>query len=514
MITGNIKKNINITTDTFEISGSNTPINVVVVDSNNLDISECTLVTTEVIKTNPPINYFDECGCPINVCQKGSLRISIKKLDPEPNDCGFTEFILDDNGLILFITNKDKTYFIASECCESLGFEPEINPETGLYQCRWKEEEVDDCTKYVVIGEAEGFIYFQNVDGSNTIYVPSKECCPNNTIPELTNFGYRCGVVKEVDSCSNYTYTGLEENGYLLFTNQNGVTSNIVPTNECCTALGYTPKDTGNGIACLICRDYVSYDFNNLGIAVFVDSNGNVFEGVSSNTCCPRRTIPINEITDNGDTLIKCKSNRILSTCRYLKSITGRPNPTGSLTSIEVSGKYCDGELFSFNFNGDDLNSSINTYELVERCVIEDSIEIFPFAPQRIQFEWTSQSCDDTNDFVEITVSPIDSGVNTCSVKSITISGRPGTIVDFEFFTVDNGNHGYTSEFTANNGTYFVNNKIIIPSSGSIEVTWDLCARPTLQIGAPNCVAVRLEFKVNNEIIRNITSTACSDGFN
>jgi hypothetical protein len=519
MITGNIKRDITIDSDTFEVSGATTPINIVVVDSNNLDISECTLVTSEVIKTNPAIKYFDECGCPIDVCQKGSLRIKIKKLEPESANCDIKEFVLDDSGLVIFITDDEKTFFIAPECCEALGFEPEINPKTGLYQCRWKEDVVvDDCDKYTVIGESEGFVYFQDSNGSSTIYVPTKECCPNDTIPELTNDGYRCTVVKQVDSCSDYTATALEENGYVVFTTVNGGTTTIVPTNECCTSIGYSPTQTANGIACLICRDYVSYTFNNLGIAVFVNSNGDSFEIVNNTTCCPARTNPILESDENGledvSAIVKCRSVKYNGgngdeTCRYLKSINATPNPSGGFTSMTVSGKYCNGAAFEFYFNNNDNNQNIHTFQVVEACVIESSIVISPYTPQRVLYDWSAQSCSAPTAFI----SPINSGVVGCTAKNIRITGTPNSIVKYDFTTLSNGNHGFVNEFTYDNGNAIsvTSGDIYIPNSGVVNLTWNLCARPTIVANVENCVSVKLDFKYNNNIIGSSTSTPCSD---
>jgi len=301
MITGNINNTI-ITTDTFEVSGSTTAINLVVVDSDNLDISECTLVTTEVIKTNPPIKYFDDCGCPINVCQKGSLRITIKKIEPEGPKCEISEFTLDDSGLVLFVVNSNNTFFTAPECCESLGFTSEINSSNGLSQCRWQEIEIDPCSGFVVLGESDGFVHFQTSDGSSTTYVPSIECCPTNSVPEVSNFGYRCLIIKENDSCSDYTPSGsLDNDGYVLFYYiDEDTTSSTVPSIECCSIFDYKPIQLNGLIYCSPCKSYDSYEFNSLGIAVFVDYNGETFEAVPSGNCCPTLTSPVPVTVQSG----------------------------------------------------------------------------------------------------------------------------------------------------------------------------------------------------------------------
>jgi len=175
----------------FYISGSTTPLYLEVVNEDNQSLTNCVEVTSEVIRTNPEMIELDECGCPIDECGKASLRINIRKIRQQTTDCGFSGFTLDSNGLILFqMYDGSTTNFISSECCSSLGYTSEL--QHGINVCRWADKR-DLCLEYQEMGYNGNYMTFSGPDGEITEFVPSSECCPISTTPQLQGDGtYKC----------------------------------------------------------------------------------------------------------------------------------------------------------------------------------------------------------------------------------------------------------------------------------------------------------------------------------
>lgn len=395
-ISGNIIKIYNIDEDIFHTSGSTTPLNLEVVNADDLPISGCVEVNSVLIKTFPENLQLNDCGCPTDECGEASLKITIKNINPPTPKCVFDGFVLDSSGLILFTINGVETYNVPAECCTNLGFTSELD-SNNIAVCRWGVSP-SICSPYSQIGVNGGYVLFSDTDGPNTYEVPSAECCPVDTIPQQQDNGYyKCIVRVVVDpiDCSLYTYSSYDDGGYAVFVTTSGSTSNV-PSAECCSSVPFTTTSVlqpNGGYRCLIsCGDYIDYSFDPAGYVLFTGTNGDIYSEVPYAQCCPRLTMPELVLLDPlGDaTTIVCKSTRGggNDVCRYLSVLLAIPNPSGGLTNITVSGLYCDGTEFSYSFVSDTGPIS------VDACIIPNSLVISPNAPQRVQYTWDdSQSC-------------------------------------------------------------------------------------------------------------------------
>lgn len=415
-VNGYIETNVNVDSDVFHTSGSTTLIDLEVLNSDNLPLSGCVSVETTLIKTFPENVLLNDCGCPVDECGEASLKITIRKTNPPKPDCYVDSFVLGDDGLVLFTVNGVETQYIAAECCTNLGFVSELN-DKGISVCRWGEEP-NICDSYIEIDRVEFYVLFTDPDGANTFEVPNMECCPSDTLPELQPNGmYMCSVPRiiEPDVCQYFRLDNIESinsYGQVAFYGDNNTLITLTNTPECCTNIGFTaeeiPLNPGTYTCKRECQEYSSYEFDTNGLVIFTANDGTLFSEVYYAECCPRRTEPVYELVDNGidengfiltSTIIRCRNTRNSGgggdgeDCRYLESITAIPNPSGGLTQITVSGKYCNGDDFSFNFvNG--YGGQFHTQETVNACVVPSSITIYPIAPQRVSYVWDdSESC-------------------------------------------------------------------------------------------------------------------------
>lgn len=365
---------IQLSNGTFSTSGSTTPLYIDVVNQNNLDLSNCVIVTTEVIRTYPEMLEYDECGCPIDECEKASLRINIKKNVTQTVDCGYSGFTLDNTGFVLFnLYDGTNTFFINSECCTALGFTPEL--ENRIYVCRWQQP-VDVCDNYTPTIIENGYQLFIDPSGNSTNTVPSVECCPIGTIPELTNGGnYLCksDEVVVVGNCAAYTPASINVNGVVVFTYSGGGETTSINA-ECCTPYGFSAV-TNNGITnCIVtCETYVSASYDVDGYVVFVRPNSTVYSEVPLIECCPINTIAVPTITQDGLNYYKCRNQDYqIEDCQYVISFTVDNDNSGNATAgVIFNGNYCDG--LTFNFDGIMLEAPSYT-QLINACVDMNSL--------------------------------------------------------------------------------------------------------------------------------------------
>lgn len=357
--------------------------NIEVLNDDWLDLTEYVTYTNSVQIKEPKVDKFDDCGCLVNETD-GMLVIDLS-VKPIINECKYTGFSFGDDGIILFNYNGDISDSVSQECCKKLGFTPELGPDK-YYICRWKEIK-DSCDNYKPLKADDDNWYFLNIDNEVVTVVPFAECCPVGSIPRLVDGGYECLVEKIVNPCDNFTPTGAVLDNYLVFNNSaNNSETVYVPSTECCTSLSYEATITNQGISCLACKTFVSSSIID-GYFVFVDTNGSSFDVVNKAECCPTNSTP-ELLLDGG---IKCRTNRDSGggsgdLCRYLTKINGIPNPSGGLTSITVSGEYCNSERFSFTFVNS-FGGVVNLEEIVEACVKPNSI-VISAAPQRVNFTW------------------------------------------------------------------------------------------------------------------------------
>lgn len=240
MVSSNIIKTVVIDEDVFHTSGSSVSINLEVLNNDNLPLSGCVSVETSIIKTFPENPQLNDCGCPTDECKEGSLKIKINKIK-EQRDCSIEAFVLDTNGLVLFTVNGNQTYYIPSECCVNLGYTPEID-EKGIYVCRWGTEP-NICDGYSELARADGYVIFSDPDGVTVDEVPSSECCPVDTVPEYQLSGlYKCAIPVQSDVCEFFRLNNIEQinsSGQVTFWNNDGTVIQTTETPECCTNIGF-----------------------------------------------------------------------------------------------------------------------------------------------------------------------------------------------------------------------------------------------------------------------------------
>lgn len=342
-----------------------------VLNQDNQEIDECILVTSEITQTYPEMVELDECGCPINQCDKASLRIHIRKLPTPQTDCGYTGFVLDEGGFILFtLYNGEETNFMSSECCTSLGFTPEL--QDGIYVCRWQEP-AGICDGYTPTVIEDGYQVFIGPDGENTREVKATECCPIGTIPELVVGGnYMCkeDMVVEVVTCSGFTASSIMGDGTVVFNGPSGTTTFMEV--ECCTAFGFSAVTSGGKTVCKIaCESYVSTTVGLDNYTVFTRANSTTYTEVPLPECCPVNTLAVPVTTSGGLNYYKCAQLETQRNCRYITyaSFTNAGNAEAELAAF--NGKYCDGTDFNFNRT---LGPGEMSSQPINQCIDVDSL--------------------------------------------------------------------------------------------------------------------------------------------
>jgi len=240
-----------ITTNTqFEFSGlSQTNLSTITItDNNGLDVTECFGLETNIISVSGDnVTLTGECDT--------SLEIKITKGIVESISCDYTGFTQDSNGLVTFIfENNNTSDNIRPECCEALGFTPEIDSDKCYYVCRWRDDiNVKDCQNYTPNGNIseEGWYIFDFVTGGTVTSVPSAECCYNyDLIEEIQNDEtIKCIEELPFNPCGDLVVVEpVPDVGYVTFVNTTtNVETEILPSPQCCTSNGYDFQLIGEG---------------------------------------------------------------------------------------------------------------------------------------------------------------------------------------------------------------------------------------------------------------------------
>ena len=232
----------------FDLSGlSESNLSTInITDENGLDVSECFGIETRIIKVDGDnVTLTGDCDT--------SLEIVITEGIAKPVVCDFIRYTQDGDGLLTFFfsdgSSTDNTH---PDCCTALGFTPEIG-EGNYYVCRWRDEiDPTDCNNYTLTGEVDvnGYQIFEFVTGGTTTIVPSAECCyQNNLVDETTPEGIRCVVETVDDPCNGLILVEpVPLIGLATFIDpQTNVTTDKVPTSECCSVNGLNSTLNSDG---------------------------------------------------------------------------------------------------------------------------------------------------------------------------------------------------------------------------------------------------------------------------
>lgn len=221
----------------------------------------------------------------------------IRKLPIEGDDCDYSMFKLDGNGLLLFTHESGlKDNYIASECCTGLGFTPEINDQ-GRYVCRWKEVESNPCNNFSLTGNFNNKDYatFINYEtGAIVDTVPTSECCTRENLAfEEENGEYHCLKIIETNACEEYFFTGNFEQesneSYAVF-QYKGSDTTSVGSPECCSLNGFAPTTVNGEIRCIEdspnCDGYIIDRITEDGYVIFENTDGILVDVVGDIECC------------------------------------------------------------------------------------------------------------------------------------------------------------------------------------------------------------------------------------
>ena len=209
-----------------------------ITDKNGLDVSECFGITTNIIKvTGDNISSTGDC--------QTSLEIIITEGITNEVECLYTAYTEQQNGLLLFeFVDGTTSDNIHPDCCIALGYEPEIGD--GMYYVCRSVEEIDptDCNNYSPTNteDVNGYQLFEFVTGGTVTTVPSAECCyAAGFVESIVNGQIKCINEGDFNPCGEYEVVEpVPAVGYITFLNiTTGLETQVVPTIECCTSLGY-----------------------------------------------------------------------------------------------------------------------------------------------------------------------------------------------------------------------------------------------------------------------------------
>lgn len=100
----------------------------------------------------------------------------------------YSDFELGDDGIVIFTykPNGDTGKQIPPDCCTALGYTPEIDDNTGLTFCRWRNDSTvcSDIFSGITLLD-NGLVEFNYLDGTSGLLAPS-QCC--------TDLGYQTGI--------------------------------------------------------------------------------------------------------------------------------------------------------------------------------------------------------------------------------------------------------------------------------------------------------------------------------
>lgn len=242
---------VDIVTNTlFKTEGGLNEVNlstINITDENGLQVDDCFGITTKIISVDGEnVTLTGSCDT--------SLEITISQGIVKPISCDYDSFDIQSDGVILFTFNDGTTNTnIHPECCEYIGYTPEIGPNNWWICVTERPVDPSDCNNYTPTG---GFIknwaVFNYAGGGLVTTVPNVSCCYiNGFVDSIVNGEIKCIEEIVLEPCDGYDVVEpTPETGPITFTDPNNMETIIVPTLECCTALNYDYTANGGGFSC------------------------------------------------------------------------------------------------------------------------------------------------------------------------------------------------------------------------------------------------------------------------
>ena len=209
--------------DITDYSGE-TYVDVVNLDGTN--ISDCVVVTSEIISDPMPTETYNDCGCPSPIGDDDSLSICIEKIDkPVDKPCGrlakqpipnnetgyyvFEYYQYNQDGSIYSINGvpvMETSIFTDRECCKALNGKPVytdvVDSNTGDIQSGYACCFSDNCgcsvscnwylnpEPYYIIGQSLPYLTFTTLYGVgvNKMVFPDASACPTDWAIPVANF--------------------------------------------------------------------------------------------------------------------------------------------------------------------------------------------------------------------------------------------------------------------------------------------------------------------------------------
>lgn len=430
--------------------------------------------------TNDGLN--DGFGDTADIINKFKLFLDLVVSTLNTNNSTNLYGYIDENNVYSIVDDLDK--------CDDGSFYSnkiiDINFDFGYsYQC-----DGGDCDPKSLdvanVDSETGFVSFNNV--LNDI-VPSATCCTNlgfNAVP--VNGGFNCySDVKNDINCDDYVPTKADNDGYMIFFGPEGATY-YVPTAQCCP-IGTTavPNIDATLFKCLsdesVCDDYIPNGIDRYDRIIFSTPSGTTFY-IPDSGCCPTYTTA--EMTIFGS---------------YFCTVNCTPYTSYTYTENVVVFEYSGGTFTEMPI------SSCCPSGYVPKAALSESGQATYICTLDTTPSGSTPSISSLITFSEI----------NCEANEIIIGGTPGDIINYRVEVINNGNHGYTSTMVGDNNTNYPamasgsKPPIIIPSDGTLILTWECCARPTIRANQSNCVSVNMIFSHNGIDILTVNAYACSD---
>ena len=413
----------------------------------------------------------------------------------------FLEFLTGDNGSI------ENLFDVTNVIIQS----PKLSPNDGMVgnECSRASLKIgikkvigsDDTCDYVAFSlDSNGKVIFTHGDGTADYNITQECCSALGFTPELNDFGvYNCWWKEPItDQCQSYILTEtVDDNGYNVFVNgDTGAYTNIVPTAECCVAEGLVATQNGDGYSCKVgITQPLCQDYT--------------FTGTFETATNPEERYAIflyeggttNSITDS-----ECCAANDLETVIVNGSIRcyeAVPDCSGYVIDSIDSNRYvvfmdANGTLLQDVYNSECCTDNGFVVENQQggtfKCMQPEPEEILP----RLELDTKIEEYN-------------------CSLAKMRIIGKPNTWVKYRVELVSAPDHGYDNEITnmstneeitpsrpsGGPGSY-CEGKIYVGSTGVTLVDMNSCARPPMREFQDSCVT--LNFSIYNYDNKTIES--------
>jgi hypothetical protein len=361
-----------------------------------------------------------------------------------------------------------------------------------------KSKEYESPCDYVSFGlDGNGLILFTHTDNSQDYNISSECCVGLGYTSELDSVGREVCRWKEVetDPCQNFRMTDSKnEEGYVLFTNlETGEITSYVPTAECCTVENLTFDERGGSFSCKervqqpepSCDDYLfTGNFNRAGHALFQYEDG-VTTTVMSNECCTINDLEAS--TYNGK--VVCVEPAPVCESYTIGKITPEKyvvfrDTNGQLIDVVDDAECCAYHGFKAEMQE---NGTVKCHEPFP----ENDLPILKLVKRNTD--------------------------NECSTMTMTVEGKPNSVVKYRISTMSNSDHGFMNSLSYKDtgeqitpsqpspmvGSY-CEGTIKIGGSGIVSLEMETCARPPIRT-TKNCID--LEFSIFDYDNTNIKDT-------